>query len=226
LTLLGPLIVHDPHDPYRGQYDEELVLTMSDWYHTSVPTLISQMLVPENVHALPPFPDALLLNDGQNVKFNFVPGKTYKIRMVNMGAFASTMIQFDSHTMQVIEIDGSYVEKHQAYQLRISPAERYTVLLKAQPTTRRNYAFLAALDMNRDFANDAAPVWPFNITGTLVYDASKAAPSPYVVPKWSPLDDATLHALDCQRILGRRDYVDQDIRLDFNFGFDSHGIPR
>jgi len=30
--LAGPLIVHDPNDPYKGQYDEELVLTTSDWY--------------------------------------------------------------------------------------------------------------------------------------------------------------------------------------------------
>lgn len=27
--LRGPLIVHDPDDPYAGQYDEELVLTTS-----------------------------------------------------------------------------------------------------------------------------------------------------------------------------------------------------
>lgn len=27
----GPLIVHDPNSPYDRQYDEELVLTVSDW---------------------------------------------------------------------------------------------------------------------------------------------------------------------------------------------------
>lgn len=30
--LRGPLIVHDPNDPYAGKYDEEIVLTVSDWY--------------------------------------------------------------------------------------------------------------------------------------------------------------------------------------------------
>lgn len=29
--LRGPLIVHDPNDPYAGKYDEEVILTVSDW---------------------------------------------------------------------------------------------------------------------------------------------------------------------------------------------------
>lgn len=29
--LRGPLIVHDPNDPYQGKYDNEVVLTVSDW---------------------------------------------------------------------------------------------------------------------------------------------------------------------------------------------------
>lgn len=31
--LRGPLIVHDSKGPYAGQYDEELVVSISDWYH-------------------------------------------------------------------------------------------------------------------------------------------------------------------------------------------------
>jgi iron transport multicopper oxidase len=32
--LRGPLIVHEPQgqDPFKGQYDEEVILTVSDWY--------------------------------------------------------------------------------------------------------------------------------------------------------------------------------------------------
>lgn len=30
--LRGPFIVHDPEDPYADQYDEEIILTVSDWY--------------------------------------------------------------------------------------------------------------------------------------------------------------------------------------------------
>ncbi|KAE8447937.1 hypothetical protein EG329_010009 [Mollisiaceae sp. DMI_Dod_QoI] len=225
--LRGPLIVHDPNDPYAGQYDEEFVLTLSDWYHTDAPTLIDQMFTTSNTHFLPPFPDALLVNDSSSATLNFQAGKTYKIRIISVAAFAAVMLQFDSHTMRVIEIDGSYVQKHDAYQLRVAPAQRYTVLLNAQTSVRRNYAFLASLDENRDFSTGGSTnVWPFNISGTLLYDASKGAAPAFSVPQWSPQDDATLVSLDNQALLGQPAVVDKSITLDFNFGLDPTGIPR
>jgi iron transport multicopper oxidase len=221
------LIVHDPNDPYAGQYDEEFDLSVSDWYHTEVPTLINQMLTTTNTNFLPPFPDALLLNDGGSAQYDFQAGKTYKIRIVSFAAFASVMLQFDSHTMRVIEIDGSYVQKHDAYQIRIAPAQRYTVLLNAQTSVRRNYGFLASLDENRDYSTGGSTnVWPFNQTGTLMYDPSKGAAPAYSVPQWTPQDDATLVALDNQPLLGLPAVVDKSITLNFNFGFDANGIPR
>lgn len=35
--LRGPMIIDDPEDPYADEYDEEYVLTISDWYVTSYP---------------------------------------------------------------------------------------------------------------------------------------------------------------------------------------------
>lgn len=219
----GPIVVHDPSDPYAGQFDEELILTTSDWYHDQVPVLLQSMLVPTNTHVLPPFPEAILLNDASQATFKFTPGKTYKVRVISMAAFASTLLQFDSHTMRVIEVDGTYIQKHDAYQIRILPAQRYTFLLNAQPTKRRNYAFTASLDMNRDFAHDPAPVYPFNISGHLIYDSAKPDPVPYIVHEWKPVNDFTFDPLDGQGLLGN---PDKTIELDFNFGFDALGIPR
>lgn len=42
--LRGALIVHDPENPYADQFDEELFLTLSDWYHDEMPGLISSFL--------------------------------------------------------------------------------------------------------------------------------------------------------------------------------------
>lgn len=219
--------MHDPNDPYAGQYDKEFVLTVSDWYHTPVPTLIDQMLVTTNTHFLPPFPDALLVNDSSSAQFNFVAGKTYKIKVISLAAFASVLLQFDSHTMHLISIDGSYVQKHDAYQIRVAPAQRYEFLLTAQTSVRRNYGFLASLDMNRDYATGGSTnVWPFNITGVIQYDASKGAPPAFSVPSWRVQDDSSLVALDNQALLGQPDVVDKAITLNFNFGFDANGIPR
>jgi iron transport multicopper oxidase len=184
--------------------------------------LLQQLLSPSNTIFLPPFPDSLLLNDSQNVTFKFTAGKTYKIDIISMAAFASTLLQFDSHTMRVIGVDGTYIQKHDAYQIRVAPGQRYTVLLNAQPTTRRNYAFLASLDENRDFANEPAPTYPFNVTGYIVYDDTKPLPGPYVVNTWSVVNDFTFVALDNQALLGEPDV---DITLDFNFCIED-GIPR
>jgi iron transport multicopper oxidase len=29
--LRAPLIIEDPNDPYKDEYDEEYILTISDW---------------------------------------------------------------------------------------------------------------------------------------------------------------------------------------------------
>ena len=42
--LRGPLIIHDPGNPYADLFDEELVLTLSDWYHDEQPELIASFL--------------------------------------------------------------------------------------------------------------------------------------------------------------------------------------
>ena len=36
--------MHDPDSPFANQYDEELVLTLSDWYHDEMPTLLKSFI--------------------------------------------------------------------------------------------------------------------------------------------------------------------------------------
>jgi hypothetical protein len=42
--MRGPLIIHDPENPYADFFDEELVLTLSDWYHEQMQPLIKKFL--------------------------------------------------------------------------------------------------------------------------------------------------------------------------------------
>lgn len=141
-----------------------------------------------------------------------------------MSAYASAMLHFDSHTMQVIMNDGSYVKQEQAYQLRIAPSQRYDVLVTALDRDRRNYPFLIALDINRDFAND--PVertrWANNYTGQLVMNPSDPM-TQYSIAKWQPKEEMSFQALDGQAPLGP---VTKEIVLDFTFCRDSHDLPR
>lgn len=219
--LRGPMIIKDPNDPYKGQYDEEVVLTISDWYHEETLTLVRNMLSPSNVNFAPPFPNTLIVNEGLGAKVKMVKGKVYRFRIINMAAFASNMIHFDSHTMEIIMADGSYVQKDKAYQLRISPSQRYDVLITCSERDNRNYPFLISLDINRDF--DVAPArWPHNYTGYLMMNDNGPLPAD-VVDQWRPKDDANLKPLDNPAMFVP---VTRSIVLDFEFCRDKNNIPR
>ena len=94
--LRGPIIVNDPNSPYKGQYDAEIVVTVTDWYHAEMPGLVSYYLNHDaNSDGAEPVPYSALLNEAQNIKLNVKPNKTYLIRTINMAAFSQAYLHFD-----------------------------------------------------------------------------------------------------------------------------------
>ena len=144
--LRGPLIVNDPENPFKDQYDEEIVLTFSDWYHQSMPKLISGFISIANPSGAEPVPQAALVNDTQNLDVKIEPGKTYMFRMINIGAFAAQYVWFEDHTMRVVEVDGIYTEPSDAEMLYMAAAQRYSVLITAKNDTSSNFAFVGSMD--------------------------------------------------------------------------------
>ncbi|KDN72372.1 putative multicopper oxidase [Colletotrichum sublineola] len=192
--LRGPLVIHDPKDPYEGEYDEELVITFSDWYHQSTRSLIKQMINVENPTGAEPVPNSALMNDTQDLKVNVQPGKTYLVRMVNIGAFASHYVWFEGHSLRVVEVDGVWTHEAHADMLYIAPAQRYSVLLTTKKDASHNFAIIGAMD------EDLFDVMPeglnTNVTGWLVYDDKKPLPEPTAVNDFDPLDDFGLVPFD------------------------------
>ncbi|KAK0720635.1 Cupredoxin [Lasiosphaeris hirsuta] len=223
--LRGPFIVHDPDDPNKSKYDEEVILTVSDWYRNQSLDLVRQMLVPANTRFQPPIPDTILVNEGQGANINFVKGKKYRIRLINFAALAGAFLHFDSHTMKVIMNDAALIKEQEAYQLRVAPAQRYDFIIEAIDRDSGNYPFLVSLDVNRDFQNPAlgALRFPYNFTGYLVMDNTQPLDKVDVVDVWNPVDDAHFQAYD-----GAAPYADYNklIKLDFQFCFDANGYPR
>lgn len=140
------MIVHDPENPYKDEFDEELVLTLSDWYHTFMPDLIAAFINVANPTGAEPVPDAALMNDTQNLQVKVQPGKTYMIRIVNMAAFAGQYLWFEGHTMRIIEVDGIYTEATEAEIIYITAAQRYSVLLTTRNDTSSNFVISGAMD--------------------------------------------------------------------------------
>jgi iron transport multicopper oxidase len=136
-----------------------------------------------------------------NTELKFVPGKKYKIRVVNMAALAGVVLFFDQHKMQVIEIDAAYVEKTEAEQIYLSPAQRYSFIIEAKDTADKNYAFSAVFDLNPNFQRPVPTIgFNLNVTGSLQYDSSAPFPAPITTQSWKILDDFNLKV--CQEQVG------------------------
>lgn len=148
--LRGPLIVNDPESPYKGKYDEELVLTVSDWYHDLMAPLLDIFLNLANPTGAEPVPNSALLNDTQDLKVSVQPGKTYMFRIINIGAFAGQYVWFEGHTMRIIEVDGVYTEEAETEMIYLTAAQRYSVLITTNNETDANFAFMTSMDEVRE----------------------------------------------------------------------------
>jgi iron transport multicopper oxidase len=182
------------------------------------------MLVPSNTRFAPPLPNNILVNEGAGSRINFVKGKKYRVRMINFSAFASAMVHYDSHTMKVIMNDAAYLKQEDAYQLRITAAQRYDYIIEAIDRDKGNFPFLISLDINRDWTNKTQPLrWPHNYTGYLVMDESQPLTKLDVVDEWRPADDSHFKPLDDAPMYPSYDKL---IELDFKFCLDQNGYPR
>ncbi|TGJ87255.1 hypothetical protein E0Z10_g1548 [Xylaria hypoxylon] len=211
--LRGPLIVHDPESPFLDQYDEEIVLTVSDWYHEQMSILLPAFNSKGNPTGAEPVPQAALFNETQNLKVAVQPGKTYLFRMVNIGAFAGQYVWFEGHNMTIVEVDGVYHQGAEAEMIYISAAQRCSFLLTTKNETTANYAFVASMDTT---LFDTLPAdLNYNVTGWLTYDDTQSFPEPALVDELDPFDDMTLIPYDNQTLFGEPDkIIELDVIMD------------
>ncbi|KAI4122979.1 MAG: hypothetical protein LQ338_005513 [Usnochroma carphineum] len=211
--LRGPLIVTDPDSPYKDQYDEEIVLTLSDWYHDQMPGLLNHFISYANPTGAEPVPDAALMNDTQDLSINVEPEKTYMFRIVNMGAFAAQYLWFEGHTMRIVEVDGIYTEPAEAEMIYLTPAQRYSVLVTTKNETSSNFAIVGSMD--QDLFDKVPDTLNPNVTGWLVYNKAAPLPSPALIDSFDPFDDFTLVPYDRLPIFDQVDYsFNLDVKMD------------
>ncbi|KAK3169354.1 hypothetical protein OEA41_008737 [Lepraria neglecta] len=148
---------------YAGQYDEELVLTVSDWYYGQMPILVPPFLnATENPTGPESVPDSVLLSDNANMMFSMTPGRIYLVRIIDISCFALFFVSFDQYPMTIVAVDGVYTEN---------------VLIHAKPNADANFAFVASMDQSM-FDTDA--LLP-NTTSYLSYDDTKPLPEAPVI---------------------------------------------
>lgn len=202
--LRGPVVVHDPEGPYEGRYDEELVISLSDWYHQPIQALMKELIGVENPTGAEPVPQAALMNDTQDLQVKVKPKKTYMIHLVNIGAFAAHYFWFEGHEMQIVEVDGVWTEEMVAERLYITPAQRYSVLLSTRDDASQNFAIVSAMD--EDLFDVIPEGQNSNVTGWLVYDEGKPLPIPSLVDELDFFDDFDLVPIDHLELLDPPEY--------------------
>ncbi|KAL9008143.1 MAG: hypothetical protein Q9173_006699, partial [Seirophora scorigena] len=211
--LRGPLIIRDPDSPYKDQYDEEIVLTLSDWYHDQMPGLLSRFISYANPTGAEPVPDSALMNETQDLKINVEPGRTYMFRVINIAAFAAQYLWFEGHTMRIVEVDGIYTEEAEADMIYLTAAQRYSVLVTAKNESSANFAIIGSMD--QDLFDVVPENLNPNVTGWLVYDKAAPLPTPALIESFEPFDDFTLIPYDHEPIFDNVDYsFNLDVKMD------------
>lgn len=202
--MRGVFIIEDDDFPY--EYDEEVVLTLSEWYHDQSKSLIKSFLNRYNPTGAEPIPQNFLLNDTRNNSWHVQPNTTYLLRIVNIGGFVSQYLYMEDHEFEIVEVDGIYVEKNTTDLLYITVAQRYSVLLRTKPTADKNYALMHKAD---DTMLDTVPAdLELNGTTYVMYDEDAKKPEQYYIDDLSArFDDFYLRPLSNTTLLPDADYT-------------------
>ncbi|KIY65388.1 multicopper oxidase [Cylindrobasidium torrendii FP15055 ss-10] len=186
--LYGAIVIHKLEENVPS-YDHENILMLSDIYNTWSTYLLDQYLNANGRELTPePVPDTAAINGigqfsacyafpeqactgGSYFNLTVELGKTYRLRLINTGAFASIRFSVDSHLLTVIEADGTPVKPLKVSELMIQPAQRYSVLLTAN-TTPEAYWMRGVMDQ-RMFADTNMHIQP-EVLGVLRYSSVSA----------------------------------------------------
>ncbi|KAM0552463.1 hypothetical protein ACHAPJ_008024 [Fusarium lateritium] len=208
------LVVHDEKAFFHDMYDEELVLTMTDWYHDLVEDLAAEFMSLYNPSGAEPIPNSFLVNDTQSSSFGVKPNTTYLIRLINIGAFVGQYFYVEDHTFKIVEIDGVYVEPQEASTLYLSTAQRYAILLTTKNSTDKNYPMVTVADST---LLDTIPSdLLLNNTNWLEYNSTAKHPQAVMTVDDStgldPYDDSKLVPHDKMKLLPEPN-VDIDVTI-------------
>ncbi|KAI9273843.1 Cupredoxin [Helicostylum pulchrum] len=217
--LRTPLVVHALNETYK--YDYDVTFPLQDWYHAQSTTNIDIFLNENNPTGAEPVPESGFMLNSVNDTLTFIPGKTYRLRLINMSGFSMFYFSIDGHDLDVIEIDGIDVQRKTVQSVSLTAAQRVSVLVTAKNTTDINYYMHA--DMNVDMFDIIPEDLLVNLTAPLYYnkDSTNFAASEDIGMD-SDFDDFPLVPL----VVENAAPFDHQVNLTFNFDVTTNGINR
>ncbi|CAG8417179.1 unnamed protein product [Penicillium salamii] len=162
---IGPLIIYGPnHVPYDADSGP---IILGDYYHTDYFDVVKAATSnTSDFNVYVPWSDNNLIN-GKNhyncsmatgnrtcvpnaglSQFRFQPGKTHRLRLMNVGAAALLHFSIDGHKMQVIANDFVPVVPYDADFITLGAAQRTDVLVTADADPKETYWIRSTISKN------------------------------------------------------------------------------
>lgn len=163
--VFGPLIIYGPK---HESYDVDLgPVLLGDYYHREYFDVLSDAAAAtEDFNVYVPRSDNNLINGKNNyncslalenstcipnaglAQFRFTPGKTHRLRLVNVGAAALLHFSVDGHTMKVIAQDFEPIVPYEADFITLGAAQRTDVLITADANPLETYWIRSTISLN------------------------------------------------------------------------------
>ncbi|KAJ2307695.1 ferroxidase fet3 [Coemansia sp. RSA 2611] len=208
--LRSPLIVRAQKEPHH--YDHDVTMMLEAWYHRNSKEVADQLLSTSQSIREAPFRPYMLVNsrggtDPDVTKLRFEPGKTYRLRILNVSATAMIRFGIEEHEMRVIEVDGTATEPKRTNSIQLSVGQRASVLVTAKSSRAANYMYRADIFTDIQSGVDRA-VLPFSS----VVEYAPNAPLRNVSDAqstldWDFFDDIDLVPIDRQPMPGVNKWV-------------------
>ncbi|KAL8088423.1 L-ascorbate oxidase homolog [Apium graveolens] len=151
-----PVPFPDPEGDYT--------VLIGDWYksnHTKLKAIL------DSGRKLP-FPDGILINGrGPNgVSFNVEQGKTYRLRISNVGLQNSLNFRIQGHKMKLVEVEGTHTLQATYSSLDVHVGQSYSILVTANQPAKDYYIVVSSRFTSKiltttgilKYSNSAGPV--------------------------------------------------------------------
>ncbi|ESQ27514.1 hypothetical protein EUTSA_v10018373mg [Eutrema salsugineum] len=119
----------------------DYTVLIGDWYKSNHTDLKAQL---DSGRKLP-LPDGILINGrGSGATLNVEQGKTYRLRISNVGLQDSLNFRIQNHKMKVVEVEGIHTLQTTFSSLDVHVGQSYSVLITADQPPRDYYVVVSS----------------------------------------------------------------------------------
>ncbi|GAB4832984.1 hypothetical protein Ancab_007005 [Ancistrocladus abbreviatus] len=159
IRILSRPLIPVPFDTPANDY----TVLIGDWYkknHTALKRIL------DNGHKLP-FPDGVLIDGrGSGASFTVQQGKTYRLRISNVGLQNSLNFRIQGHKLTLVEVEGTHTLQTTYSSLDVHVGQSYSVLVTADQPPKDYYIVVSTRFTSQvltttgvlHYSNSAGPV--------------------------------------------------------------------